>query len=564
MIDVPNEKEHRQLIDTVRGLQTPTVLIPDVRLLNTYSGRVSRANIWISGKYIAYVGPDQPTAADKICKLNPGQIVVPAYIEPHSHPFQLYNPYSLGTFLTRAGTMISVNDNGPFAQYLSPETQSAMTRALDQTSAHDWLWWSYFEEGMPRDNKAFAAWLENAVVVQGGELSHWLPFKKGSNDLTEKLYLVRHRLARMEGHLPGASANTLNLFAAAGISADHESMTADDVIHRLELGYYTALRYSSIRRDLPDILSALADNRSLDWSKLMLTNDGATLPFLQEATHAQMIQLAISCGVPVAVAYRMATVNPAVYYHLDHLAGVIAPGRLAHLNILDSLEEPQPVRTLFAGRWTDEQQASGDLADLLHRVFADAHPVHLPSQFPPTDSATIGLSLLNDVITRPYTFEKGDALAADEHFLFAFNPITRSYLTTRLRGFAAGVSALASTYSASGMILFIGKDKKQLHALFQHVKNGFRGIASHFSDGSHCEIQLDIMGMMSSQPVEALSHDCTQWLEAMKCNGYRFGDPFFTLLFLTAVHLPYVRLTAAGLEEIRSGQLLASALPYCE
>ncbi|MFT8709518.1 MAG: adenine deaminase C-terminal domain-containing protein [Sporolactobacillus sp.] len=553
--------EHQQLIDTARGLRTPTLLLRAVTVLNTYTGRLSKVNIWICGHFIAYMGPDLPQHADEETTLASGQIVVPAYIEPHAHPFQLYNPYTHGVYLTQSGTMISVNDNGPLMRYLSVQDQTAFIHDLARTHRHEWLWWAYFEEKCPQSNASFTTWLNQPEVVQGGEFSQWLPFKMGSADLTEKLALVRRHLGRMEGHLPGSSVRTLNLFAAAGISADHESITAEDVIHRLELGFYTALRYSPIRPDLPDILRGLASYPAVDWSKLMLTSDGATLPFLEQATQAELVKLAIASGVPAASAYRMATVNPAAYYHIDHLAGVIAPGRWAHLNVLQSLAEPRPVRTLFAGKWT-EASTPVDLADTLSMAFAHADPADLPNTLPAIDGIATGLALKDAVITEAYAFEKGRPLGKDEQYLFYFDPQTKRMLSTRLKGLSRGLTSLVSTYSATGAILIIGTARAQMQLLMQKIQGGFRGISSTFSDGSCAEVRLPIMGVMSDQPVAALSPECANWANAMRAHGYLFADPFFTLLFLTEKHLPFLRLTPNGLLDIRSGDLLGASIPY--
>ena len=51
------------------------------------------------------------------------------------------------------------------------------------------------------------------------------------------------------------------------------------------------------------------------------------------------VRRAIELGVSVIDAYRMATINAASYYRLDHLIGSITPGRLADILVLDKLED---------------------------------------------------------------------------------------------------------------------------------------------------------------------------------------------------------------------------------
>ncbi len=39
------------------------------------------------------------------------KLLVPGYIEPHAHPFQLYNPHTLAAYASQFGTTTLINDN---------------------------------------------------------------------------------------------------------------------------------------------------------------------------------------------------------------------------------------------------------------------------------------------------------------------------------------------------------------------------------------------------------------------------------------------------------------------
>ncbi|MCL1631354.1 amidohydrolase family protein [Sporolactobacillus sp. CPB3-1] len=557
-----DEAAHRRLIDTARKKEPASMYFPNAFVLHVYSGIVQKENVWISGDRIAYVGPDEPMISEKteICRLSSHQIMVPAYIEPHAHPFMLYNPLTLGSYLTEKGTMISVNDNHFATASLSGRDMHSFVQTLDQTSRHTWLWWAYFEENEP-STEALEKWLVQPFVMQGGELSHWLPFKMGSRDLCEKLFAVRHSGKRMESHLPGSSLNTLNLFAAAGISADHEAMNADEVIHRLNLGYYTTIRYSSIRPDLPAIMHELAKHRGLDLSKLMLTNDGASLPFLKRATHASMIRHAISCGIQAADAYRMATLNPAVYYRMDDTAGSLSPGRMADINIIESLAEPDPTSVLFEGRWhvRNGKKMLPPAEFSFANTFYRADRTHLPQDCPWGTVTEVGLDLQNSVITRPYTFDPSHALAENECFLIYICRSTGACLRTRIKHFARSLQALGSTYCASGDLLLIGRDQNAMSVMYRKMKDGFQGITAQFNDARTVSIRLELLGIMSEKPVSELSAEAETFIAQMKKGGFAFDDPFFCLFFLTELHLPFIRLTPEGLIDIKTNKIIAPA-----
>src|SRR5690606_36234079 len=112
-----------------------------------------------------------------------------------------------------------------------------------------------------------------------------------------------------EGHFPGASVDTLTKLKLLGASADHESMTGEEVIRRLQLGYHVALRYSSIRPDLPNILEQLQTEKIAAYDQMMYTTDGSTPSYNERGLINVCIEIALEKGVPLEDAYRMATYN---------------------------------------------------------------------------------------------------------------------------------------------------------------------------------------------------------------------------------------------------------------
>lgn len=106
----------------------------------------------------------------------------------------------------------------------------------------------------------------------------------------------------------------------------------------------------SVFRDIPSLreglghISFCADDKLAEDCTYSLETLNATLLIESFAVAAEghidhHVREAIRLGVDKMKAYRMATLNPASYYRLDHLIGSITPGKLADLLILESLEE---------------------------------------------------------------------------------------------------------------------------------------------------------------------------------------------------------------------------------
>ena len=61
---------------------------------------------------IVYTGSEMPLVSEKTEVYDAeGQKIVPGYIEPHVHPFQLYNPQTFADYAAQLGTTTFIADN---------------------------------------------------------------------------------------------------------------------------------------------------------------------------------------------------------------------------------------------------------------------------------------------------------------------------------------------------------------------------------------------------------------------------------------------------------------------
>lgn len=561
-------EEYRDLISVSVGSRPSHIWFKNAAYLNVYTGQVERGHIYISGKRIAYVGSKEYAVSPntQIVELEQGQIIVPGYIEPHAHPCQMYNPFAWGASQLRGGTVLSMNDNLSLLMQLG-ERAIPFIEELERISSHMFMWWCNVDQVGAGDRGTLQAWLEHPSVIQGGEFTEWFKLLQGDEELLERLYMLKSRpFMRAEGHLPGVSDEKISGLAAAGIGADHESLNAEDVLKRLRLGLYATLRYSSIRPDLPDILAGLVGNPRFNLSRVMLTSDGPSPHFTEAHNTASMIKLCMEAGLPAADAYRLATLNPATYYGLDEDLGGIAPGRLASFNVLPSLDEPSPLHVMQNGKWciwnrndlhpADEAAVAGWLRSWFP---ARRIPVELlPEQI--TVQSHTGIELINDVITKPYEFVPDDLLDAEESLITLLDSKGKWALHTRIKGFAAGVLALASTYSASGDTLLIGRNEAIICSILRELNERGDGILVYFNNGSQLYIPLPLGGTMSDGSMGEISSALDRFTCMMQEHGYCYRDPAYTLLFLTASHLPYIRMSAKGLYLVKNGQVIASPI----
>ena len=386
--------------------------------------------------------------------------------------------------------------------------------------------------------------------------------------MIRRLGLALERGFRVEGHTAGAAAEKIAALAAGGLTSDHEPITVDEVLSRARQGMAVMLRDSSLRPDLVGLLDTLKRAPALT-SRLMLTTDGAMPAFVEANGFVDhTIKVALDRGVPPVDAYRMATLNPATYFHRDGDLGGIAPGRYADVCVLADLGEPRPDIVIARGAVA---AVGGALRARVpepdwRRVFTScrarlsARWRCRPDEFTmPAHPRLPVLRLVSAVITRleerPPT--EGDLVAA------LIDRDGRWIAPAILAGFADRLAGLATTTTTDFNILALGRDPAAIaHAVNRllELRGGIvlvdhdRGSAS--APVIAFEHALPIGGVMSAGTLPDAAGVEREFRRLVTARGYTFHDPLFTLFFLAADFLPAVRLSPRGVWDVKQARVL--------
>src|SRR4051812_9530283 len=224
---------------------------------DVFTGTWVEANVEIEDGRITYVGPRAPsgTAVDVS-----GKVLTPGYIEPHTHPWCLYSPSSLLEAAVPDGTTTLVYDNLFFFLAHGVDGLRRIVDTLNTAPAHvKWVARLAPQSAYPDEAERFATdvvapLLDWPEVVASGEITPWIEVVRRNPRLLAGIAAAKRAGKRVEGHNAGASYNRLAALPAAGISADHEAITAEEALDRLRLGMWTMLRQSSLRPDLPHLI----------------------------------------------------------------------------------------------------------------------------------------------------------------------------------------------------------------------------------------------------------------------------------------------------------------------
>lgn len=533
--------------------------IADVR-----AGSVRRAAVGIANQTIARIGSDDEVAplARQVIDVS-GRVIVPAYIEPHGH-ILLANPVEFAGALLRTGTTTAIVDALPF-MVLTPSDRLPHLLASLSALPMKFRWLirlqpqSFAETGERFRLEALRALWRQPWAAAVGEVTRWVDVLDGDPDLASKIRAAREDGKRVEGHAAGASYERLVSLAAAGFTSCHEAVTAQEARDRLRAGLVTMLRHSSIRPDLPELLTAITRDHIVA-GRVMLTADGPTPAFISEHGYLDyLLAVAIRSGLAPLDALRMVTLNPAQYYGFRDV-GEIAVGKRADLNVLADLHHPTPSLVLADGTVVvKDQRLTAPIPtpswDQLRPIVTVPQGVFKLLAAP--QGAPGGMRLVNDVITE--AMPPGEVPPHALHM--ALLDRSGHWITqTKLAGFAEKLDGLATTISSGFDVLVLGQNPIDMSDALRRLARMGGGLV--VVEGGRDVFSLPLeLGAFSLRPWGEVADANRRFNVLLRERGYPFADPIFTLLFLTFDSLPWIRLTSRGLWDVRHRRVLAPAQP---
>jgi adenine deaminase len=374
---------------------------------------------------------------------------------------------------------------------------------------------------------------------------------------------------RLEGHAPLLSGRDLNGYLAAGVDSDHESREWPEMVEKLRLGMWVYGRENTFRLGAADLARALEEVPEA-WNVALCTDDIDPDDLLRNGHLDRGVRRLIESGVAPARALRFATLNGAVRYGLHDL-GAIAPGKLADIALVDSLETVRPSLVLSGGRVVARE-------GVLTAAFED------PAPPPLGDSVRIGrLEVESFLPSHPGA--DGDrsvrVIAIDERrtttLAGAVVPFRTGRLATPLpddltllsvvprhgqphgpslallRGLGLRRGAIATTVAHDSHNLIVaGRTPEEMLQAVRAVADVGGGAALVAGGELLARVRLPVAGLMADGTVEAVAAEVRAFNERGRALGLWATSPVLAISSLALPVSPHVRITDLGVVDVVS------------
>lgn len=405
-------------------------------------------------------------------------------------------------------------------------------------------------------------YLTHPRVIGLAEVMDFPAVLRADPDMLDKLRLTR----QIDGHGAGLNENDINVYRASGILTDHECVTPEEVLVRLQRGMYVMLREGSAAKNLRTLLTAVTEQNS--HRCLFCTDDKHLDDLIEEGSIDYNVRVAIEQGLNPITAISMATLNAAQCYGL-HTKGAIAPGYDADFLLLDSLEEfsvaqvyKNGVLVAKHGQYAGGESAPSDSRDVqgtIHLAPLKSEDLQISLEGK-THANVMGItpdSLVTKHLIQKVTQKNGMFIYDPTKDLLKAAVLERHQATGNIglgivKGLGLKSGAIATTIAHdSHNIITVGTNDEDIQTAVSALKRIGGGSVVVDAGSVLAELPLPISGLMSDLHYEEVFKQVKQIDEALQ----KIGAPanfnvFLTLSFLSLPVIPQLKLTDLGLFDV--------------
>ncbi|HCL83959.1 MAG TPA: adenine deaminase [Chitinophagaceae bacterium] len=530
------------------------------KLVDIPAKRIYPAEVTIRDKKIHSIR--EMTAAEPV----PDIYICPGFIDAHVHiESSMLVPSEFARLAVVHGTVATVSDPHEIANVLGTAGVEFMIENGRQTPFH-------FYFGAPSCVPATPFETAGAVLPAGevdlllsrpeikylSEMMNFPGVLQGDPEVMEKIASAKKYEKPVDGHAPGLRGEDARKYINAGISTDHECVTADEALDKLQMGMKILIREGSAARNFEALAGLLTDY----WEQIMFCSDDKHPDSLVNSHINQLCARALAKNIDVFKILQAACINPITHYRLE--VGRLRPGDAADFILLKDLKNFDVLQTYLQG-----QLAASDGKTRLKPI----GNLYAPNQFhcdftspgdfqfkaAPYDESPYPFPVIEALDGQLITGKYQTGIPAENGFWVAdpARDILKIIVLNRykkappamgfIKNFGLKSGALASSVAHdSHNIVAVGVSDEALSRTVNAVIAEKGGISLAYG-GLVMTLGLPIGGLMSAEEGYKVAETYTAMDKEAKKMGSLLGSPFMTLSFMALLVIPHLKLSDLGL-----------------
>jgi adenine deaminase len=341
------------------------------------------------------------------------------------------------------------------------------------------------------------------------------------------------------------------------------------------------LREGSSFENLSEPIKAITEH-GLDPRRVCFcVDDKDVWDVVETGTIDNLVRKAIKAGVEPVVAVQMATLNAAEYIGVDRDIGGIAPGMVADIVLVDSLEDFRARKVIANGEII---AVDGMLTiDISSPEYPEwiTNTVRIRRVFTPDDfvyrtekDEEASVRVIAVLPDQGVSFEEVEVLPVENGEILLPTDSTRDILKVvkierhgktapniakgfvKGFGFKAGAFATCIAPDINQMIL-VGADNEELARAANRMVEIQGGVIICNDGRVVAQLPLPIAGIMSPKPYEEIVPVLEQMHNTARKLGCALPSPLMTMAFVGCIAMPYLKLSDKGLVNVVPGEIVS-------
>jgi len=485
--------------------------------------------------------------------------LLPGFIDSHIHvESSLLTPGEFGRLVTSFGTVATVSDCHEIANVLGKNGVEYMLKEGAKTplkiyfSIPSCVPATKFEtNGSAIGLKEMEELMQNDALLYLGEFMDFMGVINDESFARQKLDLAKKYNKLIDGHAPGLMGKNAKKYSEAGITTDHECVSAKEAIQKIGFGMKVQIREGAAVKNFDDLIG-IAHKHS---QNCMLCSDDLHPNVLIRGHINLLVKRALKRGIDLMKVLKMACVNPVKHYNLK--VGLLQKGDLADFIEVDNLREFNIIKTVINGKiiyQSDKKIITYQKPEIINN-FSVEYQNNL-SVFGENKKNNVIELIKDQVLTKKSALSakvvKNEIVSDVKNDILKIVCLCRYKKTSKptiafVRGFELKKGAIASSVAHdSHNIIAVGtNDTDILRAINLIVKN--KGGISAVDGQNEFILPLPVAGIMSDRPFESVIKDYQKLENIAKEFGTNLPSAYMSLSFLTLLVIPSIKISDQGL-----------------
>lgn len=374
-----------------------------------------------------------------------------------------------------------------------------------------------------------------------------------------KKIAASHKLGKpVDGHAPGLRGDLAKQYIEAGISTDHECVTFEEALDKLQHGMKIIIREGSAAKNFEALIPLLEDHPTM----VLFCSDDKHPDSLEAGHINQLCARAVAKGINLFKVLQAACVNPVKHYQLD--IGLLQVGDPADFIIAHDLVHFTIAQTYIDGQAllkNGQSQIQSVSCTPINQFSCDPiqeTALSVPKlSYPCINEKIPVIEALDEQLITHKLYLPGN-LKNDCWVTNIENDILKMVVVNRynkapiatcfIKNFGFKFGAIASTVAHdSHNIVAVGADDASLAEAINLIIEAKGGISC--VDGKHTQrvLPLPIAGLMSAEDGYTVAANYTAIDAMAKSLGSNLSAPFMTLSFMALLVIPHLKLSDQGL-----------------